>query len=64
MAPPSLFTRQFVASGEEVAEEEEEPLDCTTARVESAQEAMQGSGGMFIPECDRQGRYLQVQCYK
>jgi len=64
VAPPSLFTRQFVASGEEVAEEEEEPLDCTTARVESAQEAMQGSGGMFIPECDRQGRYMQVQCYK
>ena len=25
---------------------------------------MQGSEGMFIPECDREGRYLPVQCYK
>ena len=25
---------------------------------------MQGSEGTFIPECDREGRYLPVQCYK
>jgi hypothetical protein len=32
---PSLHKRQFAAKGE--PEENEEPLDCNTARVESAQ---------------------------
>lgn len=70
-APPSLYTRQFgtSATAEENSEDDgvgqvEEPVDCATARLESAQEAMQGSEGMFIPECDREGRYLPVQCYK
>ena len=70
-APPSLYNRQFGSSAggrsatdDDDDEELEEPLDCATARIESAQEAMQGSEGLFIPECDREGRYLPVQCYK
>ena len=47
-APPSLYTRQFgtSATAEESTEDDgvgkvEEPVDCATARLESAQEAMQ-----------------------
>ena len=47
-APPSLYTRQSgtSATAEENSEDDdvgqvEEPVDCATARLESAQEAMQ-----------------------
>ena len=47
-APPSLYTRQFgtSATAEENTEDDgvgqvEEPVDCATARLESAHEAMQ-----------------------
>jgi len=65
-APPSLYGRQFV---EDIKPREEaaatsDKVDCETARRDSAREAMSVSEGMFIPECDRAGNYLSVQCYK
>jgi len=64
-APPSLYSRQYaIAQNTEREDATSEKVDCETARRDSAREAMSVSEGLFIPECDRAGQYLPVQCYK
>ena len=64
-SPPSLYTRQY----EEKREHSNDDVirmnvECEKARIDAAREAMAVSEGLFIPECDRSGKYLPVQCYK
>ena len=63
--PPSLHVRQYV-SDKKAAHDEAvgEKIDCETARIDAARQAITVSEGQFIPECDRSGNYLPVQCYK
>jgi len=64
-ARPSLYTRQYAVDTKDKQEKTiNEKVDCETARIEAAREAVAVSEGLFIPECDRAGNYLPVQCYK
>ena len=60
-----MYARQYVEETKPTKEDAvQEKVDCETARLDAAREAMSVSEGLFIPECDRTGKYLPVQCYK
>jgi hypothetical protein len=60
-----LYARQYVEETKPTKEDAvREKVDCETARLDAAREAMSVSEGLFIPECDRTGKYLPVQCFK
>jgi len=64
-SPPSLYARQYEEKREHSNDDAVRMnVECEKARIDAAREAMAVSEGLFIPECDRMGKYLPVQCYK
>ena len=47
------------------AEEDDEDLDdCRTANRKAIKTTLSGSFNNYIPECENDGTYKQIQCYK
>jgi len=70
-SPPSLYSRQFGQDSEDAVktssvnkQQRKQNTDCTSARHEAMGAAKQGNLGLQIPECNAEGQYELIQCYK
>lgn len=69
---PSLYSRQFVDGSDSTKirtsslskNDRKQSTDCISARQEAMAAAKQGNFGLQVPECDADGQYNPIQCYK